>query len=202
MPESFVQVTQGNDLKLRTHQRTINAQDVHESAMQLADPYLPTFTVIGAGISLATVNDHILQIMAGSTLNVLVERIQVFQRDLAGAAATWNWDVRRLTTAGSGGVNRTPVPLDPADSAGFTAMTLPTSKGTEGSAVWPGSNTIQSALNAALSSRLLADIDFERLMGKRLLIPAGTSNGIALKSATAIASATVTVVAAVREVSY
>jgi len=85
--------------------------------------------------------------------------------------------LRRLTTAGTGGSQYIPEKMDPADSAsGFTVMTRPTVKGTEGSVI------LRGQMDAVQQFPL--DINFEQALGKPLTIAAGTANGIALKNLT------------------
>lgn len=173
--------------KFHTYQRSNGTDTVEEYVQAVAEPYLATYNVpIGSSTSLATANSHIIQIMAGASLRVGIRRITLWQY-ANGTAATAAWYIYRLTTAGTGGSAITPTSFDPADAAsGATAMTLPSSKGTEGSLVMAFSvTTIATAATAGL--RPVLDIDFSSMRNKALWIAAGTSNGIAVKAVDAVA---------------
>jgi len=205
MAESIVQVTEGTGKKLHTFQRTIGANSVEDEVVLLGENYLAGYTVAPvANISIATVNAHALQIMAGATLNVYIRRIEVYQSVLATAAGYMGLAVYRLSTAGTGGTVYTPSKLDPADAAsGATAMTLPTAKGTEGVALWLGTfSLMQTHAASTPQNQPLAVIDFERPRSKALKIAAGTANGIALKLTVGNAGASINVVAWLDEANF
>jgi hypothetical protein len=207
MAESTLAVTAGSGSLLHVNTRTIAAQTNIEQYVQLAEPGNATYSIVTAATSIATAASHTLQIMAGSTLPVYIRRIVVYQMGLATAAAIVNWDILRLTTAGTGGTSITPSLMDTQDSAsGATAMTLPTVKGTEGVALWRASSSLTQTVAtqaAGTENTKILDIDFDMLMrGKPPRIAAGTSNGICLKQVTGAAAATVYVVATISELSY
>jgi hypothetical protein len=190
--ESIVQINEGTGKKLHTFQKTIGANIVEDEVVVLGENYLASYTVAPvANISTTTVNSHLLQIMAGASLNVYVRRIEVFQSVLVTTAAYIGLAVYRLTTAGTGGTVYTPSKLDTADAAsGATAMTLPTVKGTEGVAMWVGTVDLrQTAAASTQQQQPLVVIDFDRPRSKSLKIAAGTANGIALKNTTGNAGA-------------
>lgn len=180
MSETSVQITQGSGTKLRTYDRVVGGVTVHEEIGHAAEPYLPHYFVLGGALSFATTADHLVQLMAGSSLHLRVRRIHWEQRGVQTAAAELTISVIRLSTAGTGGTAITPRPFDSGDSAsGATAMALPTAKGTEGvelfrRRVFPfitvpgGSGTTQWEWLQAPNE-------------KPIIVPAGTSNGLALK---------------------
>src|SRR3990172_3552373 len=132
MAESYVEVTEGSGKKLWTETTLVGADTKHAEIVKLWMPYLASYRVRVASISGAVANEHLLQIMAGSSLNVYIHRIWVYQRILAATAALVQFDVVRLSTAGTGGTGGGIFALDPADSgAGASSMSLPTVKGTE-----------------------------------------------------------------------
>ena len=132
MPESVVQVTEGSGKLLHTFQRTIGANSVEDEVVLNGEQYLATYRIATAQTSVATASSHLLQIMAGATLNVYIRSIRVYQVAMATAAAITVVALFRLTTAGTGGTVMAPQPLDTTDAAsGSTSMTLPTVKGTE-----------------------------------------------------------------------
>lgn len=176
-----------------TNQRSNGSVTVEQYVQQVAEPYLAAYVVtMNVAISTATANSHLIQIMAGASLRVGIRRILVTQ---SGNGTTQQniWEIRRVTTAGTGGTSYTPAVLDPADSAsGATAMSLPSSKGTESTLIHV-QNVLTHATAANLDLNPVLDVDFTRDRTKALWIAAGTSNGIVLKNATASASTTVLV---------
>lgn len=209
MGESLVQVTEGSGKKLHTWQRTIGANSVEDEYVllgenALASYILPTSFGLPGGISTATANSHLVQIMAGASLKVRIRRIEVHQAVMATTAALMHLQVLRLTTAGTGGTVLGFAVLDPSDAAaGATAMTLPTVKGTEGTGVLSAHAYMMQTLGASAQlNNPIAVFDFDRPRSKPLIIGAGTTNGIALKNVTAVAAATVTVVVWIDESSF
>ena len=194
MAESIVQVTEGSGKKLHTFQRTIGANSVEDEVVLLGENYLASYIVAPAAfVSTATANSHLLQIMAGASNRVRIRRIEIWQTGLATTVALMDTRIYRLTTAGTGGTAHTPNVLDPADgAAGFTAMTLPTVKGTEGVLFALSRPYMMQTLGA--SAQLNQPVlvwDFDRPRSKPLTIAAGTTNGIAIKNIDAVAAATV-----------
>jgi hypothetical protein len=193
MAESIVQVTEGSGKKLHTNSRVIGANTVEDEYILHGENFLASYICrAGAAISAATANDHLLQLMAGSTLNLYIRRVRIYQAGLATTAAIATIQLWRLTTAGTGGVANTPQPYDSTDAAsGATGMTLPTAKGTETTHyVGVTAGFIQTVPTGGLNT-LILDIDFDKLRIKCPRIPAGTANGFAIKNTTAIAAATV-----------
>jgi hypothetical protein len=192
MPVSSVRVTEGSGPYLHTWQRSVSSVNREEQYVQRGEPALPTYTASFENISIATANDHFLQLMSGSSTYTRVNRIVIWQEVAAGTAAVTRLQVIRLTTAGTGGTSVTPRPFDTADTANATAMTLPSSKGTEGVLLIPIVKIIRQAI---LTTAAQDDFPFvweASDRGKPIIIPSGTANGIALKTFSARASATVT----------
>ena len=177
--------------KFHTNQRSNGTDTVEQYVQAIAEPYLPTYTcTINIAISAATANSHLFQLMAGASLRVGIRRILVTQ-SANGTTGQQIWELRRLTTAGSGGTAATPAPLDPADTAaGATFQTLPSSKGTECTLIH-AQNVLTHATVATVDLNPLLDLDFTRERTKALWIAAGTSNGICLKAQTGSTSTTV-----------
>jgi hypothetical protein len=203
--EGIIQYTPGSGGKLHSFDRTIGANTVQDQAVVIGEQYLAEYTVATiTPVSLATANDHVLQIMAGSSNRLRIRRIEVSQSALATTAGINQFAIYRLTTAGTGGTSITPQLLDPADSAaGATAMTLPSAKGTEGALLWSGTGVLTQTVSAtpSMNEKVLA-IDFDGLRQKPIHVASGTSNGIALKNITARAAATVVVTAWFDESSF
>lgn len=197
MADTSFAVTPGSGANLHTVSTSIGGSTVHDQVVKHGEPYLATYIVNAGPVSIATADSHVLQLMAGGTLNVYLRRLRVTQLGLATTAAIARFDLRRLTTAGTGGGAATVSPVDTTDAAaGATAMTLPTVKGTESTLldVW-GTQVIQTVgTGGAGLNPVLFDYTWDAsLRTKPFRIAAGTSNGIALKIVSATAAATVLV---------
>lgn len=206
MAESIVQLNTGTGgPKLHTFNRTIGANSVEDEVVIAGEQYLATYRVATAQVSLATANSHLLQIMAGASLNVYVRSIRIFQAAVVTAAAINAIALFRLTTAGTGGTALTPQPLDSSDAAsGAAAMSLPTVKGTEAATqldfvecYW-----LQTMPTAVDFAPLRAVFSFDGPRSKALRIPAGATNGLAIKNLTANAAGTVIVSAEIVEANF
>ncbi len=128
-----------------------------------------------------------------------------YQVALATTAGTSDFQLLRLTTAGTGGTALTPNPMDPAFAvAGCTGMTLPSSKGTEGVPLWRGQVYFTQTHPTARDREplVILDLDFDRLRIAPPVISAGTANGLCLKNVTGVAAATITWDAYVSELPY
>lgn len=193
MAESIVQVTSAGTTKLHTWQRTIGANNVEDEFVIPGEYPLASYTVVPTGsVSVATANDHILQIMAGASLNVRIRRIRFEQSGNATTAAIGILEIWRLSSAGTGGTAVTPAKLDTGDAAsGATAMTLPTVKGTESVLVMRSALIYRQAVSATAAGVDDAWEWVQQPGQKPLIIPAGAANGIAIKSGSAIAAGTV-----------
>lgn len=205
MAESLIALTPGSGAKnTHTFNRTINSNSVEDQVVALGDPILPTYIInTTSSISTATSAAHLLQIMAVASLNVYIRRFQMFLSGGAGSAAVPAIQLIRLTTAGSGGTVYTPAPVDTSDSAsGCTAQTSPSSKGSEGTSLWFGTVDLPTTSVAGYQSTLLLDVTFPRDISKVPRIAAGTSNGVAFKIITGVASASVVMNVWVEEASY
>lgn len=205
MTASSLSVTPGSGLRLATNSYTEGAVTVHDQKAIIGEPYLPEYRILAASVSTATLDSHVLQIMAGASLNLYVRRIRVYQGTLATTAVLARFDIARLTTAGTGGTALTPAPFDTTDAAaGATGMTLPTVKGTEGTVVELATGYFaQTILATAVPNQaLLYDWDFGGLRQKAIRIPAGAANGLAVKNRTAVAGAAVMVVIEFTEASF
>lgn len=192
MTTTYVGVDEGADKKLHGVQRTDGADTVIQYLYVTAEPELSTYSaaIASAGTaSLATANDHLFQIMAGASLRVGIRRIRVWQYANASSTTNMRYQVRRLTTAGTGGTSMVITAHDPADSAaGATLAHLPSSKGTEGGYFIQGNCVVLAT--ATSQPGPIIDLDFTRERTKALWIAAGTSNGICLKIIDGVTSAT------------
>jgi hypothetical protein len=112
---SSVLVNQGSDVAIRTYGRS---DSTYEWLQSLSEPFTATYTVCPtAAVSTATANSHLLQIMAGASNAVVLRHLLVTQLANAGAATVGQFELRRLTSAGTGGTAVTPGATDPGDAA-------------------------------------------------------------------------------------
>lgn len=188
MAESGVAVTEGAGKTLHTWSRIIAAVTREDEFVIPGEFPLPTYSVLSSAVVTATANSHLLQIMAGASLNVRIRRIRIMEATPPAAVSTQVLQLFRLTTAGTGGTVITPRPYETGDTVGATAMTLPTVKGTEGvqlreHIIWMGTAAIPTAL-PYVEWR-------QEPNAKPIIIPAGATNGIAIKNPVGLAAATV-----------
>ena len=194
MGESSLAVTAGSGVNLRTYQRSVGGTTVDEQAIQQAAPYLATYSVVTPALSIAVANSHVLQLTAGTALPVQIMEIEVYVAGTATAAGYAQFELLRLSTAGTGGAAVTPRPLDSTDSAaGLAAQTLPgtATKGTEDVTLWGWYAAIPQSAGAGGS--LLFSHSWEDPRSKPPVIPA--EGLVALKCVTAFPAGTVRVVA-------
>ena len=192
--ESLVQVTEGSGKKLHTYQRTIGGNAVEDEAVIPGEYPIASYIAEFENVSTAVANTHILQIMASASLKVRIRRIRIQQETSATTASITRWTIVRLTTAGTGGTAVTPRPFDSGDAAaGGSAMTVPTAKGTEGVTLLPVVLVFRQAILATASQIEGNGWEWTQHPGTPpLVIPTGTANGIAIRTGSAIAAATVT----------
>jgi hypothetical protein len=204
--DSTVQVAEGVGKLLRFVQRSINGSNVQIQGVHTEEPALDSYILSSGIVLLTTAASHVLQLMAGATKNVYVRRIQVWQVGLATAAAIDEFQLVRLTTAGTGGTVVTPKLLDATDAAvGATGMTLPTVKGAEGNILFDRTALILQTLPTALppgEATKILDFDFTRERLKGIRITAGAANGLALKNIAARAVGSVLVEATFTEANF
>lgn len=203
MAEGIVEVTAGSGTKLHSWSKTVGANTVHDEFTLPGEYPLASYFIYATAISVATTSDHVLQIMAGSSLKVRIRRISIEQLNSASAANLQSFTLIRLTTAGSGGTSVTPRPFDTADSAAScTAMTLPSSKGTEGVTLWGKTLALRQAI-ATTATQPEETLEWQQHPNTPpIIIPAGTSNGICIKIGTGVSTATVNVIVEVTETSF
>lgn len=205
MAESTIEVTAGSGTKIHAWSRTVGANTVLDEVTLPGEYHGATYTVSASGMSTATASSHLLQIMAGSSLNVYIRRIRIEQLANATTAALNSYLLIRLSSAGTGGTSLTPAPLDTSDSAsGATAMTLPSAKGTETTEIRRETLVMRQAfLTTATQPEETITWEWLPTHGvKALRIPAGTSNGICVKNGSAVAAGTVIVYVEFVELSY
>lgn len=197
MAESSINVTEGSGKRLHTFDRTIGAVLVQDQFAIPAEYPYATYVVVAESSGIAV--GHIFQVMAGPSKYLRVRRVTVIQRASATASAACRIDIVRLTTAGTGGTVASASTLDPADSAfSGAAMQDPTTLGTE--SVFLSRHVI--GLTSAVPSSVNA-IQWTALPNmKGIVVPPGTSNGVALKVRDAVAGASVAMTVEVIETDF
>jgi len=191
MSTSSIRVDEGAGPYIWTDRRSVSSVNREAQYVLLAEPALPTFSVI-ANSSVATTADHALQIMASASMYVRIKRITIEQLTNATAATLLSMSFVRLTSAGSGGTSIGVAAYDSASDTGTaTAQSLPSSKGTETSILLYPTLPLRQAVGATAQPPA-ARWEWTPAPGcKPIIIPAGTSNGVALKVIAGVAGATI-----------
>ena len=181
---AYIGVNEGTGKQLACSTYTENSQIVFDQKVIPGEPYIPTYSITTATVTVGTTaGSHLLEIMAGGALNVRLRRFQIIGFDYPATAQKSQFGLYRLTTAGTGGTVLTPSPADPADTAGATAMTLPTSKGTETTLLLSG--RIEWAGGTPLTSGYMWEWS-QLPNAKPIIIPVGAANGLAFKNIAAV----------------
>jgi hypothetical protein len=197
MAVSSVRVTEGSGPYLHTWQRSISSVNREDQYVQLGEPALPTFTAIASGISTATATSHLMQIMSGSSTYTRILAVELYQDAAAGSTTSSVISLVRLSTAGSTGTTVTPRAMDGGDTANATALTLPSSKGTEGAFLYQRPYLL-TATNPSTQVWEWRASD----RGKPIVISAGTSQGLCIRNVTGVATATITIVVTFTETAW
>jgi hypothetical protein len=199
---TYISVTEGAGKKLAADTYQENGQVVLDQKVLIGEQYLPTYSIAPnstTGIASDVANSHIFEIMAGASLNVRIRSFRIIATTMPAAATGVIFQVLRLSTAGTGGSALTPAPYDTADTAGATAMTLPSAKGTE--------TTFLFAYEIGFPAALPVNNSYEwawtpPINGKPIIIPAGTTHGICLKNLGAPVGSRVTFYVEIVETSF
>ena len=180
------------DKYLHTNQRTISSTAREDQYVLPGESAYPTYNANAAGVSVATNSDHVMQVMGDGSNYCRLRRIFIIPNALPAAAAGINFYLYRLSTAGTGGTSVTPAPYDTADTYGGGAMTLPSSKGTEGTLVSIiGSLWLPSAVAASSETPHITWTPPPD--AKPIIFGTATSNGIAVKVINGVASVAVNI---------
>lgn len=192
MTRSSISLTEGGGAKkTATEERTVGGIVVQSQYVIQDEPNLPTYNVLAASTSTATADSHLLQIMAPSNAYVRIHRISIEQSANATTATVMSVSIWRVSSAGTGGSAVTPRPFDTADTAGATAMTLPSAKGTESVELMRTALLMRQAI-ATAQSQVDDYWSWQQTPGKKpIIIPSGVANGIVVKTNTAVATGSV-----------
>lgn len=182
--------TDGAGKNIKTFSRSEGGTTREEQVMELGEPSLPTYTFTAQNVSTATSASHLAFIQGDGTLYTRINWFEIEQQTLAGGAATAEIRVIRTTTAGTGGTSISCYPVDGGDTSPYAgvAMTLPSSKGTEGVTIY------QKRLAIVAAAPVTATMRWERQMyEKPWIIAPATTNGFCWKLITGIATSTVNI---------
>lgn len=196
MSESQINLTEGSGKSLHTWARTIGGTAKEDQFLMAAEPTMATYTVIAPALSVASAGKHLLQVMGDGTNYIRLRRIEVQQVANAGTVAQATFQLKLLTTAGTGGTAVNARPHDEGDTdpyAGDTRYSVGTA-GTEGTLLWQHRMNMSYSGNAAGG---YADNSWEWNAPsgnvKPYIAGPGTADGFVLVNSTAIGTATVDV---------
>lgn len=205
MPDSLVAMSEGAGKNLHTFQRVIGLNTVEDQVVLAGHPYEAAYFIDpGALASTATANSHLIQIMAGAALNVYIHRIVGYMAVVPAATTAIEFQLKRLSTAGTGGTAGVVATIDAGDAAaGATSMVLPTVKGSEGVTL----NDVIGVLPAAFPTSGVPPIvfDFDYRGQHHLKVPRiapGVANGLCVKNLTGLATSTLLIVATITEANF
>lgn len=182
------------DKNLDTMARSIGGNTVQQQAVFLAEPIEQTYTFTAQNVATTTSASHLAFIQGDGTLYTRVNWFEIEQQTMAGSAAIAEIRVYRTTTAGSGGGSISCYPVDGADTSpyGGVAMTLPSSKGTEGVLLYQCRLPLLAAVPTATGVTALRRWE-RHPYEKPLIIAPATTNGLVWKIVTGIATSTVNI---------
>ena len=178
------------DKLLDTMARSIGGSTVQQQMVLLGEPIEQTYTFTAQNVATTTSASHLAFVQGDGTLYTRVHWFEIEQQTLAGGAATAEVRVYRTTTAGTGGTTISCYPVDGGDTSPYAgvAMTLPTAKGTEGVLIYQCRLPILAAAPVTAIRRWEQNI-YE----KPWIIAPATTNGLAWKLITGIATSTVNI---------
>jgi hypothetical protein len=185
MAESYLSVTPGTGLNLRTNTRTVSSTTVHEQLVLPGEGNAATYTAIAIDQLLTTSGAHLLIIQGDGTNYTRIRRITIRQSTL-GTVATADIRVLRTTTAGTGGTTVNARSFDPADTSPYAGVvaTAPTVKGTE------GDQLLQLRLGAAgtapITNANTVEWRADTNNTKSIILGTSTASGICIKLQTAL----------------
>jgi hypothetical protein len=201
---SYVMVNDGTGSKVSFVQRSKSSNTVNETEVSLSLPYIPGYRLTTPSpVSLATASSHLMQFLGSAINRDLLRFIEVTQVGNAAASKQVEFELLRLTTAGTGGTSITPNPsdlVDPATSA--RGMTLPSAKGTESSLMGKKAGPILTTAATAGHERVVR-FTFPETgdnSTKPVTTASGATTGWVLKNVQSDATCTVLISAEFQEV--
>jgi len=173
------------DKYLWTEQRTVSSTAREAQVVLEGEGVYPTYSVVAYSIAMATADSHLLQVMGDGSNYTRIKRIIVAPGG-ATALGIGAFQVLRLSSAGTGGATLTPSPYDTADTYAGGAMSLPSSKGTEGVLVHAG----VAPMSSGTVPNQLPYTWEPSVGGKPIILGPATSDGIVIKNMTALSGGT------------
>ena len=185
------------DKYLWTEQRTVSSVAREAQYVLEGESAYPTYCANATNVSIATTADHVLQLMGDGTNYSRLKRVTIYPY-FATADGTLRISLLRISSAGTGGTSVTPRPYDTADTYAGGAMTLPSSKGTEGVTL-----QVWNAMIRGGTVKLDQPIIWEPPRGaKPIIFGTATTNGLAFKIIAGITGGTVDINAEFITTSY
>jgi len=178
------------DKYLHTNQRTISSTAREDQYVLPGMGAYPTYVAAAQITSIATADAHIIQVMGDGSNYSRIVAIRV-EPVSATSAGYMSFSVVRLSSAGTGGSSVTPAPFDTADTYAGGAMTLPSSKGTEGATLYRGSLRLQTAATSTSAEDKWLWVPSP--LSKPLIFGSATSSGVCVKNLSAQAGGIVNV---------
>ena len=201
MTDSVIGVSTGTDKYLGSTSRSVGGTAREEQYIIEGQATLPTYSIIADDVSVATANDHLIQIMADGTNYTRLVSLRVEPTEDAPASNGYiKLGLYRLTTAGTTGTALNDAPYDTADSYAGDMRTLPGSKGTEGQLLRTFYMSMTTAPADEASPKYIEWTP--PAGGKPIVFGNGTGDGIALKIIDNLASASVAITAEIITTSY
>jgi len=132
MSTASIEITAGSGTQLHADSQTIDSNTRLNQFVNLGQPQYATYTAIASNVDIATANDHQCVVQADGSNYCRVTRITIQQTGAAAADDTIEFDVYRVTTAGTGGAAITCNEFGGGSAYSGSAFSAPSSKGTEG----------------------------------------------------------------------
>jgi hypothetical protein len=192
MSTSVIGVDEGTDKYWDTDQRTKSGNDKQALYVVREEQPTPTYIAIAKTIITTTSASHLIFIQGDGTNYGRLRRLFVRQVVGATTATLAELSLFRTSTAGTGGGAITARPWDSADSAfGGTIQTLPTAKGTEGVELWHERLQLLTTAQVAATTVNPNTAEWVARDGEKpIVFGSATTDGLALKLVTGIATST------------
>ncbi len=189
--ESVIQITDAAAATkyLHTQSRSYGGTTKEDQLFLKAQNTRATYRAYCSAVITTTSASHLAFIQADGTNYTFISGFWIAQTTLAGAVATANITIVRVSTAGTGGGAITASPMDAADSAyAGTIATLPTVKGTEGVTLMGGPVGITATNPMTTVNQWAWRADDDE---KDIVIGTAATDGICFKLITGIATSKV-----------
>lgn len=189
MAESSLPLTDGDGSGgLRVNTETRGGTAVDTQAVFIGQTPNPTYTIRFNDVSMATANAHLAVIMGNGTSYPKIHEIYISQGGTATGTAVPEFQVLRVTTAGTGGTAISARPFHPSNTSPYSGSCfyLPSSAGSEGDILLNGSMNVRTVNTGAVIPWhwKAGDVTEPIISGN------GTASGIAVKNLRAVVGGT------------